>query len=678
MLTIKARNILKYDTKELFDKLKGVFILEFDDGKIITNDKETIYSSFTWDFHRKYTNTPLLIKHHVNGEIKNKRVGVATHLNIINNVLWSTYDTYVHTKDKIDLLDDLAKLAYVVSNNIYNELTYMLEKYVTSLDIKDFIDITTNPELMKKMQNMPNNQKGIDSVYEFVKEMFKTDEFKNNPVVHAVNAGIANMGQALQCVSPRGFLTDIDSNIFTNPIRRGFVQGIRNAHDFIIETRSAAKALVFSTSPLQQAEYFSRRQQFICQNVRNLHYCDCGSTQYLTWHVRPARYSNDQNDIEMFEDSEALINRYKSDLDTIQGMYYLDETDNTLKTIKVTDKHLIGKTIKMRSVVAGCQHPDPYGVCEVCFGETAISIPRNSNVGHAACVNMTGVVGQSILSTKHLDGSSTVEGIVLRPEDKKYLSAVNNSSSYFLSENLKNKRVSMVIRACDALGITDLNLVDNVNKLSLSRVTEFRQLGLIVHKPSTKETETVMLDLFVNDRDPSFTYEMLDYIKRKQYIVEGDNIIIDLDEWDYTKPFCVLPLKHYDMTSFQSEIATMLESTMEDMEKRSSIIDPKALLVDFHDLVNKRLSINLSALQIIIYSSMSVDPMNNNYSLPKVGDTFGLGIKQNLLNKRSLGVTMGYQEHKEVLTSPISYLLKNRMDHPFDSIVKPDLLNKQN
>ncbi len=675
MLKIDARKILQYQTRDLFDKLKGNFVLVFDDGEIVTNSKETIYSSYVWDFHRKYPLTPLLIKHHIQFYSSSKRVGASTHLNVINAALWSTYDVYLPSvNDKTKLLDDLAQFAYEVSNNIYNDLTYSLEEYVTSLDITDFIAVTKDPQLVKAMDEMPETQKGIDDIYDLIKKMFKSKKFEHNPLVHAINSGIANMGQALQCVGPRGFLTDIDSNIFRHPIKRGFVHGIRDAHDMMIETRSAAKSLIFSTSPLQQAEYFSRRQQFICQNVKHLHHGDCGSTQYLDWQVRPARYSNDEESIDINERDEALVNRYQSDLDTICGKYYLDETTGKLNTVKGSGTHLIGKTIKLRSPIAGCNHPDPFGICETCYGETALAIPANSNLGHATCVSMTAVVGQSILSTKHFDGSSVVEGIVLKPHEKKYLSALTNSSTYNFAEGLKNKSNKLIIKSSDALGLTDVTLVDSVNKLSLARISEFEEISLAI--TGSKDTEIVTLNLSINDRCPSFTYEMLNYIKRKGWTITDDsNYVIDLDEWDYSKPFAVLPLRHYNMTSFQSEIATMLESTVEDMEKRSNVIDPRSMIVDFHDLVNKRLAINLATLEVILYSSMGVNPMQDNYSLPKVGTNSGIGVMRNLLTRRSLSATLGFQGHRELFTNPTSYTLKNRPDHVFDRVVQPSLLN---
>lgn len=658
-MKISARKLLGCSTEQLVNNLAGNFIVCFDDCEVETNAKQVIYSSYVWDYHRQYPNTAILSKHLIKGIIQNKRLGANTHLDLINSVLWTVYDTYKTNSNQLALLDDLAKKAYDISSGtMYNDLTYNLEEYVTSLDITDFINVTKHPEIEKAMDEMPSTQEGIDDVYSIIKRLFKEDvTFQDNPLVCAVNSGLANMGQALQCVGPRGFLTDVDSNIFPNPIRKGFVHGIRSLHDSMIETRSAAKSLMFSVDPLQQAEYFSRRQQLICQNVRNLHLGDCGSTNYLDWHVRDARY-------------EGTTKISNSDLLTLVGKYYLDEDVNKLKALKVDDIHLIGKVIKLRSPIAGCSHPDPYGVCEVCYGQTALAIPANANLGHIACVAMTAEVGQNILSTKHFDGSSVVEGIVLKPEEKKYLNATINGNLYFLNDGLKKYKVEIIADPRCVNGLTDISLIDDIYKLSLSRISEFEALTLRIS--GSKDTEITTLDVSINGRLSSMSYELLNFIKTAGWSVDDNgNYIIDLTGWDHKSPILVLPLRHYNMSNHQVEIAKLLESTVDELESRSAVIRPASLLTDFHDLVNRRLSVNLSLLEIILYSSMGVNPMENNYALHKTWTTSGIGVMRQLIQNRSLSATMSYQGHRDVLTNPSNYIGPPRLDHIFDAIVCP-------
>lgn len=684
-MRIVANKLLNYSTEELWEGLIDNFTLVFDDGEILTTKKETIYSSYVWDFHRRYTSTNLSVKHHVSSIINdNNRLGVSTHLYLINTVLWSVFDRY---NSSYTLIDELTKYAYVISNNMYNELTYKLEEYVTTLDITDFISITTNNVLVKAMTDVEPSQEGIDKLYTTIKDQLKNNnELKGNTLVKIASSGIVSMNQLLQCVGVRGYLTDMDNHLFKEPIMRGFVHGIRSFHDILIETRSSAKALINSKSPLSNSEYFSRKQQLICQNVQNLHYGDCGSTNYINWLVRDSRFSNDEDDedddinddLEDTKKKTKVAHRYQTDLNTIAGKYYLDEDTNTLKIVKITDTHLLGKYIKLRSVIAGCSHPDPVGVCEVCYGETALSIPPRSNLGHINCTILTAELGQLILSTKHFEGSSVIEGIVLNLQERKWLNIQKDNNMYYLNKPAKHKSLSLMFSVMSVPGITDLKLVDSVFTLSLPRVSEFKEIGIICNDLKTNESITEYLKVSLPGRLSSMSHDLLNYIIYKGVNIDSiGNYILNMDEWNYTLPILSLPLKHFSMALHQTEIAELLGSTVKERINRGSKINPHSLLIDLHDLINRRLSIPLSAIEITLYSSMGVDPINNDFSLPKTNTTAGVGVMCDLLNSRSLSATMGYEGHREVLLSPSSYIHKNRVDHIYDTLILPNLVKSK-
>ena len=540
MLRISAKKLLEYDTKELHEKLFGDMVLIFEDGEVITNERATLFSHYVWKMHQKYPYTPLLKAHHLQTLIGDGETPHGAHLKLINSVLWSVYDAYASiTPDRKQLLDDLAKLGYEITNEIYNELSIRLEAWTTSLDITDFLEITTHPVVSKALAEVPPTQAGMDSITKLLQSQISSNpDFKHNPLAIAIRTGIARMGQALQCLGPRGFITDVDSDIFREPVMASYISGIRSLYEALIESRSAAKSLMNSEKPLQDSEYFSRRQQLVCQNVKHLHMGDCGSTHYLLWHVRDERY-------------EGVTKIGSSDLITIAGKYYLDEETNSLKIVRKSDKHLMGKTLKLRSVFGGCMHPDPHGVCEVCYGEAALAVPKNANLGHITCVSMTAILGQLILSTKHFDGSSKVEGIVLKPLEKKYLSSELNGNKFFLNEKLKGKEVKIHINTHDAPGLPDVKLVDNVDQLNVSRVSEFPMIGIEVY--DGKITEITSLAVNVNDRRSSLSHDFLRYAKAHGYsVTDSGKYIFDMSKWDYSKPLLVLPMVHFSMSSHQS------------------------------------------------------------------------------------------------------------------------------
>jgi hypothetical protein len=692
---IKASKLLAYTVEQLWDNLEGNFTLLFGKEEVPTNHRETIYSAYVWTFHKRYPKTPLKANHHIASITKGKELPSQAHLKLINAVFWDVYDAYASDyPDVRQLLDDLSLLAYQITNVMYNDLSLRLEPYVTSLDITDFIAITKHPAVEKVQVEAdtfvnelysaefdPSNKTMVASLQSaaeskinevtdtIIKQINEAEELKDNPLAVAIRTGMARMGQALQCLGPRGFVTDVDSEIFPKPVTSGYIHGIRSMYGSMIESRSAAKSLMNTTKPLQDAEYFSRRQQLVCMNIRNLHMCDCGSTNYLLWNVRDVRYEGP--------------NRISDgDLSTIAGKFYLDEETNTLKVVHKTDTHLIGKTIKMRAITAGCNHPDPNGVCYVCFGETGLALPAMSNLGHSACVTMTAILGQLILSTKHFDSSASVEGINLSsmPIERKFLTAETNGNTFYLNDKLKGKKVKLYINADDAKGLPDLRLVNDVNQVNLERTSQFDTIRVSVGAGEYEEMTS--LSVRAQHRVSSLSHEMLAYIKQKGFGIIKDTrdtrYEFDMTDWDYSKPLFVLPMRHFNMSDHQGEIAKMLESTAEEMEKRSKYVQPTNMLVEFHDLVNRRLNVNLSVLDTIIYSSMVVNVDEPNYDLPKPWTSSGLGVLRLLLSNRSLSAMMGYQGHRHTFTDPSSFVVKNRMDHPFDVIFSPqEVLDNQ-
>lgn len=670
-LRIKIEKLIGYKPEQLWDLLDGDFTLVCHDGEIATNHRECIYSSYVWEMLRRYPKTQPRLGHHIGSITKGKELPSNAHMRLITPVFFDVFDTYQSEySDRRILLGELARLTYEIVNQMYNDLSIRLEAYVTSLDITDFLEIAEDPQIEQAMNEAEPTEAGIIAINELIQKRIKeAPEFAHNPLAVAIRTGISRIGQALQCLGPRGFVTDVGSDIFPKPIMTGYIHGHRSLYSSMIESRSAAKALMNTTKPLQDSEYFSRRQQLVCMNVRNLHMCDCGSQQYLYWTVRDERY-------------EGSTKVSDGDLQTIAGKYYLDETSGKLKVIKVTDTHLIGKTIPLRSIVAGCQHPDPNGVCEVCFGETALAQPINSNLGHSACVTMTAVLGQLILSTKHFDGSSAVKGIYLQndPIARKYLSAVPDGNSYFLNEKLRGKKIKIYVNVEDAKGLPDVRLVDDVSRLNAESTSRFDTV-LISVEETPGLWATTSLKVMADQRKASLTNQMLAHAKLRGYPVvnplgkdtRDSKYEFDMTGWDFSQPVFVLPLRHFNMSNHQNEIAGMLEATAEEMEKRSKNISPVAMLQQFHDLVNKRtLSVNLSVLDVIVYSAMVVDIDAHNYDLPKVGTNSGLGVLKSLLMSRSLSAMMCYQDHRQTFTNPSNYVVGNRLDHPFDSTFMPN------
>jgi hypothetical protein len=647
MLTINARKFVRLPTKTIWSKLRGDFLVEFEDGVLPGSEKDVVFSHYVWEFHRKYPKTPLLKNHFLPAVLKDGVIGSKTHLSLIRNVLFSVYDTYrLEVKDPQVLLARLARMGYVVANNMYNDFSEELEAFVGCFDILDFIQITRHEGIVNAISEMKPTQEGIDGVYKVAKAAIKSDPaLAKNPLVQATNAGVVRVEQLLQCCVIRGYLTDINSAVFPRPILTNFTRGIHSIADIAMESRSAAKALKFSESPLQKSEYFSRRQQLVCMNVRHLHQGDCGSTKYLNWFV--------------------------TGLKTIQGKYYLDEMSGVLKVVTLGDTHLLGTSIRMRSVVGGCAHPDPYGICGVCFGQLSDTILPGTNIGHHCCVSEMQKVSQNVLSIKHHDGSSVVEGISLDGKEARYLWATEGGSTYYLNQS--NKRFSalqLLIKPEQAPSLTDLMKVDDVRKLDPVRIGVFDNITLIGVDRKSNE-EVVSLHLTLNKRQASMTHDLLDHIRRVGWTISNQGqFLVDMKEWDFSKPLMSLPIRHFNMSDHQQEIENFLEK--EDKAGKYAEAGVDVMLADFHHLVNKKLDVNLAILEVVLLANMISDPEKRNFRIPKCWDeNLAKGTLRQMYNDRSMSALMAFQGHKQVLTDPNQALLTNRPDHPFDWLLLP-------
>lgn len=665
---IEARSLIPLSSDEIWAMNQdGRIIVVFDDGEIETNWRETIYSSYAWEFHRRYPNTPMLKKHHIKEILGDKRLNARTHLDLFGNAMFSAFDANAGTAAEptpgmTEFLSDLRKLTYELTNLLYNELSYKLGEYVVSIDITDFIEILHHPEVAEANANVQPNQDSIDATYKTIqKALLESPALAENPIALAVRSKLVDMNQVNQCVGPRGFLTDIDSNIFEEPVLASYASGIRKFHDSLIESRSAAKSLIFSKAPLQDAEYFSRRLQLMCQTVRNLHWGDCRTTHHLHWKVRGNQY----------DENGALLKG--SDLPLLAGKYYKDDETGVLKLIHADDRNLIGKTLKIRSV-AKCMHPDPYGVCSTCFGDLSLSVPAKTNLGHMCGTSMTQQTTQSVLSVKHIDGSSVVDAIVLGPSDKKYLRVADDGSSYHLATTMQGKKLKLVILANEATNLTDINNVNDVSELNITRVSELTELGIIVEHPNGL-SEQVAVPVNLGRRLASMTYPMLRHIRNKGWMIdERGNYVVDMDGWNFSETFLTLPLKHINMSDHSKDIAKMLEASVASMQERDKITSPDAVLAELFDLVNDKLSVNLAVLDVVLYGAMIKSAEEGDYGLPKPWTKSGLGVMKMAMVNRSLSAAMAFQEHRDVLINPLSFTLTNRPDHLMDGILVPELL----
>lgn len=680
MLRISVRKLLNFSTEQLWSMLTGDFVLVFDDGEITTNFRRTLYSSHIWDVHRQFSgrvllakgfknvqpqDSPALKKHHVDAVIKGSRLRSDTHLKLLGSVVFDLYDhagALMTEEEKVELRRLLRQATYRITNNLYNDFSYRCEKYVASLDITHFLDIYDDARVQHAYETTPETGAGVAQLNSVIDLVLKEKSSRSNQLAKMYVSGLVKKDQLLQCLGWRGAVTDTNGEIFSKIVTRGYFEGICQISDSLQESRSASKSLELSKDALQNAEYFARRLQLVSMTLENLHHGDCGSTHYVHWRVSGPTVVDGRT-------------TYVGDLPNLEGKYYLDTQSNKLKAIRATDTHLIGQVIKLRSVI-NCAHPDPAGVCSTCLGELALSVPEHSNIGHLAATYMTHQSTQGVLSTKHLDANASLEAIILDEEEKQYLKVSSSKNAFQLADKLKGKKVMLVVACTEAANLGDVMEIHDVSELSLSRVSEIKEVNVIVDDGETTREGNVQVWDRKTNRLASLTYELLAHVQKNGWsLTESGHYIIDLAGWEFNKPLLELPAKQFNMGDHSKGIAKILESSVEEVIKRDRISSPESVLIDLFTYVNSRLSVNLAMLEIPFYASMIVSAEEGNYSLPKPWTKRGLGVMRRTMDYRSASVRMAYERHDLFITNPDSFALDNRPESPFDVIFTPREVN---
>jgi hypothetical protein len=654
---LAARTVLGLSIEDTWRSLAGPLILVFDDGEeLLTNHKEVIYSRYFWEFHANYPGLPILKKHHVAAVLNGRRLGMETHIKLIQNILWDCADylSATHTVERmVDLRFELAELAYNISNQHYNDMVRYLGAYITSLNLFDFHAVFKDPDVVASYERAKPDEESIADIYYTIDQVLqRKPELRDNALSKLYRSGLVSSKQVHQCLGPRGFLTDINNERFGIPIMRGYYQGIRSQRDIQIESRSAAKALNASKGDLQDTEYFSRKLRTMDMGVETLHHTDCGTTRFLNWRVQGKH-----------EDKP-------SDLEILDGNHYVDD-DGMLKTVHRDDKYLIGKNIKLRNVLY-CASPDPNGICSTCYGLMSELIPSNSNIGHANCTHVTEKNAQGVLSTKHLDSSKSIKGASIDARTQLFVKLSTDGNRYLfadtLKQNGKNGDLSLLFDCEAAPNLSDIYNVDNVRVLMESRMSELSEVTIRQANGDGEE-----ISLRDGKRLPFLTYEFLEHIRAVNYTVDEETgcYVIPLKGWKWNVPFASLPMRDFSMSDHSRDIAKVLESTVKEVVERDRLVDPASTLVELVELMNRKARVNLAVVSVTLRGALIRSAERYDYSMPKPWTENGLGVLRNIIMYRSLAPFMAYEHHAEGIYAPESFALRNRPNHPFDGILMP-------
>lgn len=664
---VHVREFLKIDQSELREGLKTDLNVIYEDGVVIPMTyKEIIVQRYMLDIFKvidknKKFKVPIrsgfcISNFYTNGILTSKTLNKC-----FETILSDVIELVVKPSNSRDCLPGIYEKMYDVFNDIYNDLLYNILEYSNSINIHDFLEIQFEDELLKSMSDVVKKKtpESVTHTYDVLDKIIRGNEKlkKDNIIARGYISGSVNANQVKQLLASRGYVTELNSSIFSIPVASSFTLGMQDIYDLGIESRAGAKALYLSNKAVQDSEYFARELQLITMIVERLVDGDCGNHDYMDWYVRDSK------------------NGGKSDLPNLIGKYYFNPKTGQEDVITEKDKHLEGTTIKLR-VAINCKLKDDRAVCSKCFGDLYHAIHKHTNIGHFCSTEMTEKLTQSILSTKHLSG--TASGNTVKLDDVKKNIFTIKSNNYYFKPNVIKKGfdVKLLIDMDSAFGLKDLNPTVDVHKLNPTRISKVAAIILQITNNKTGEIELLNMEIKDNNKYGILTYSFLNYALKVGYTLDDyDRYVIDMNAWDYNNPFIVMPEFEYNFLNLARNIKSLLRN-IKVIKGVGSTETPESLLQQLFDLVNFKLDVNIAMLDVIIYAMTVRSIKHDDFNLGRNSNDRQLMKSLEIITNRSLGAGYAWQDVVNNILSPKSYYGHNAIDHPLDIMIKPNEVMK--
>lgn len=663
---IPVREFLRFKTEDLVFGLKQSNLVLFDDGVKVVHAHEVTVNVFFWklvdDINNIYkTQLPITRKLDVKEYYSNGYFVSGTLKSMIKHVFEMLNEHYTFVYNKRDIIHDflLPRIADMY-NDIYNDIIQNVKEYGNSLFIRDILDIQFHPEILKSIKRVTKDKtsKAIESAYDKIHEVIRLPQYKDNIIAKGVVSGVYNKGQINQVFGPIGFGSELNGMVFKELIPSSYTIGLLRSYDIAVVSRIAARSLYFSSKAIENSEYLGRLTQLIAMEVENLVDGDCGNTDYLEW--------------KLDEDSPTG----KNELELLAGKFYLDPETGTEKMIKKSDKHLIGKIIKIRTTLT-CKHKHTKSICVRCFGGLSSNVPYTSNIGHVCSASISRELSQGILSTKHQTDSSNSIPINLDKNCDGYIIKTEDNFLYF-HKNFYNKSFGKRILVVPQHSVKELfNITPDINLINISpnkltsldtvELLEISKKGVMSSRKLTFSSSKIKS----KSKKKIYGYFTMSFI---QFILENPDRLklntledaeIDISDWDNKVPFLEYPKLEYNLTDLTDEVKNLIRT------ESGYIESPYLFLQDFFNLVNSKLNINIALIELMTLAlCVSVkEDGTTDYHLARNQDNITLSkLSENMYNG-SLGGSLGYERHDDFLMTPLTLNGANNVDRALDCLI---------
>jgi len=663
---IEVGKIFSLPTNEILN-LKTNLDLVFEDGVVIENCyyKDIVLWRYLLDLINKFpieiTSDLWIEKYYTQNYFTGK-----TYLSLYSQFFKNFYTKKLDPdNDNTDILKHLFKSMYENMQMINRNLIREIIEYTTDIEIPDILEIQFNKELIDAIiKSITNkNQESVENTYKVLHKIFSNRTYNENPVTMLYLSGAVSQDQVKQLLGSRGYLTELDSKLFAEPMTNSFALGFKNMYEAAIESRAGAKAQFLSTKAIQDSEYANREIQLVTMVIERVAKEACEHPTYVDFYIRGPEYENNKK-------------IYDGDLPNIIGKYYLD-TDNVEKVITIEDKHLIGKTIKIRSGVY-CSHKDKKAICHKCLGQLSAAILNDDNLGNVTATYVNGKRTQSLLSAKHLLKSASTTPLKLSNLVLNYFT-LKKEKLYIKPAYLNKKTTNIFLRIKqnDAWGLKAASRSKNIRDIVLTKISKINKIDIVIVNTKTGEiVKEETLELKSTNRYAFLSQQFLTFVMEKGYETpDEENYLINIGSYHYKEPMFIYEKKEFDFAALNKAFKKLIKTRKFKKLKDGTYVSeyaPHVLVEQLFKLINTKLNINIALLEILVYALTIQDYNNEDFDLGRNAPIKMLGGFKEAINGRSIGASYDWDDLLGKVLNPLLYKEKYKPSTPMDVFFKPN------
>ncbi len=561
---------------------------------------------------------------------------------ISENTIYDRLDDIITEFRNIAPIKELRKSLRHIIESLSLIPKHFAWKIGNSISMRDIIDLANDyPEFDAILHThypegtpIPEIERDINVKNDRMVQIIKGDKTNGlHPFLCAGgNINLGQMAQSVVCIGPR---SDIYGNVSPVIVNTNFVLGLRGPADYYLESFSSRKALIANKYQMSDSGYTTRQLSLLSMDSSlddNLD--DCGTTKTLRFRIPDAKT------LAMLEYKNMVIGHDKK-----TGKVLYRQIDPK------KDSHLIGTEVELRSHIFCKEHGNHY--CKTCYGGLAyFNEGLHTNILAAVCLSEP--IGQTVLSTKHLNKTHTK--VVEWPDSiKKFFRT--ESDGLFINDEFCTAGVSIGFYTED---IDEYLSIFESSSMNISSESD--------EEDEESEDDSLMLD-YVNrfvlniqgteikfddiENELYINYEFLQRLLKAEK-VDDDVIWVSLDGFKASDPVFDLNIENMEIGEYLKRFMALLG-----VKAKTKYTTVEALLQSLcAAIVDLGLHINFALVESVVYNM--IRDMNLIIDRPdfESEDTpyTIIPTRASILNSRSLTTSLSFERIKEQLGNIYTYM----------------------